>query len=225
MDLHLSETKLEHEECKQRHGGQTPTAYFASLGVFDQPATVAHAVWVEPADIEILAAKGVTAAHNPVSNLKLASGVAPVPALLRAGVNVTLGTDGVASNNNLNLWEEMKLMGLLHKWGSQNPTVITPQEVLAAATINGARAQGRGNTGEIAVGKRADLLLLNIDQPHYQPCYDILNNLVYAAQGGDVTLTMVDGRILYRDGEFTSLDYEKVVFEVEKQRQAILAQL
>lgn len=225
MNLHLSETQLEHEECKQRHNGQTPAAYFAGLGVFDQPATVAHAVWVEPSDIQILADKGVTAAHNPISNLKLASGIAPVPAMLKAGVNVALGTDSVASNNSLNLWEEMKLMGLLHKAAANDPTVITPAEVLAAATINGARSQGRGNTGVIEVGKRADLQMLNIDQPHMQPCYDMLNNLIYAAQGSDVELTMVDGRILYQSGEFSSIDYERVVHEVEKHRQNILKQL
>lgn len=225
MHLHLSETKLEHEECKQRHNGQTPAAYFAGLGVFDQPTTVAHAVWVESEDIQILADKGVTAAHNPVSNLKLASGIAPVPAMLAAGVRVTLGTDGVASNNNLNLYEEMKLMAILHKWGSQNPTVITPAEVLAAATVNGALSQGRGNTGVIEVGRRADLHMLNIDQPHMQPCHDLLGNLVYAAQGGDVELTMVDGQILYQAGEFSAIDYERVVREVEQQRQNILRQL
>lgn len=225
MNLHLSETRLEHEECKQRHNGQTPAAYFAGLGVFDQPTTVAHAVWVDSADIQILAEKGVTVAHNPVSNLKLASGIAPVPAMLQAGVNVALGTDSVASNNNLNLWEEMKLMGLLHKTAANDPTVITPAEVLAAATVNGARAQGRGNTGQIALGKRADLQMLNIDQPHMQPCYDMLHNLVYAAQGSDVELTMVDGRILYQSGEFSSIDYERVVHEVEKHRQNILKQL
>ncbi len=225
MNLHLSETRLEHEECKQRHNGQTPAAYFARLGVFDQPTTVAHAVWVEPEDIQILADKGVSVAHNPVSNLKLASGIAPVPAMLKAGVNVTLGTDGVASNNNLNLYEEMKLMAVLHKWGSQDPTVITPAEVLAAATINGAKSQGRDNTGSIEVGKRADLQMLNIDQPHMQPCYDLLCNLVYAAQGSDVELTMVDGQILYHAGEFATIDYQRVVREVEQQRQNILRQL
>ena len=225
MNLHLSETHLEHEECKQRHNGQSPTAYFAGLGVFDQPTTVAHAVWVEPEDIKLLVAHGVTVAHNPVSNLKLASGIAPVPAMLQAGVNVALGTDSVASNNNLNLWEEMKLMGLLHKTAAKDPTVITPAEVLAAATINGARAQRRDNTGVIEVGKRADLQMLNIDQPHMQPCHDLLNNLVYAAQGSDVELTMVDGRILYQSGEFSSIDYERVVHEVEKHRQQILKQL
>ncbi len=225
MHLHLSETRLEHEECKERHEGLSPAAWFESLGVFDVPTTAAHAVWVDDVDIAILAEKGVSVAHNPVSNLKLASGIAPVPQMLAAGVNVGLGTDSSASNNNQNLWEELKLMALLHKANSGDPTVITPKEALRAATLGGAQAQGRDDTGVIAVGKRADLQLLNVDQPHYAPCYDWLNNLVFAAQGSDVVLTMVDGQILYRDGEYTTLDVEKIVREVERERRRILAAL
>jgi 5-methylthioadenosine/S-adenosylhomocysteine deaminase len=225
MHLHLSETKSEHDECKQRHGGLTPAGWFAKLGVFDRPTTVAHAVWVEPADIELMREKGVTVAHNPISNLKLASGIAPVPAMLAAGVNVGLGTDSSASNNNQNLWEEVKLMSILHKANSGDPTVITPKEVLAAATVNGARSQGREDSGVIEVGKRADLQMLDIDQPHMQPCYDMLNNLVFSAQGSDVCLTMVDGQILYRDGEYTTIDVERVEYEVERQRKRILAEV
>ena len=172
-----------------------------------------------------MAEYGVTVAHNPVSNLKLASGIAPVPRLLAAGVNVGLGTDSSASNNNQNLWEEIKLMGLLHKANTGDPTVIMPREVIQAATLSGAVSQGRSNTGVIAVGKRADLQLLNIDQPHYAPCYDWLNNLVFAAQGADVVLTMVDGEILYRDGEYSTLEIEQIVYEVEQERKRIMAEL
>lgn len=225
MHLHLSETASEHEECKGRHGGLTPLGWFAHLGVLGRPTTAAHCVWVDDADISLMTEYGVTAAHNPISNLKLASGIAPVPKMLAAGVNVTLGTDSSASNNNQNLWEEVKLMGILHKAASGDPTVVTPREVLAAATINGALSQGRRDSGTITVGKRADLQLLDIDKPHYQPCYDWLNNLVFSAQGSDVVLTMVDGRILYRDGEYTTLDVERVVREVESARRKILAQI
>lgn len=225
IHLHLSETKSEHEECKQRHGGLTPLGWFEHLGVLTRPVTAAHCVWVDDSDISLMTEYGVTAAHNPVSNLKLASGIAPVPKMLAAGVNVTLGTDSSASNNNQNLWEEMKLMGLLHKAASGDPTVVTPREVLAAATVNGALAQGRRNSGSITVGKRADLQLLDVDKPHYKPCYDWLNNLVFAAQGSDVALTMVDGRILYRGGEYTTLDLERIVYNVEVQRKRILSEL
>lgn len=225
MHLHLSETRQEHEECKQRHGGLTPLGWFAKLGVLERPTTAAHAVWAEPDDLRLMLEHGVSVAHNPISNLKLASGIAPVPAMLAAGVNVGLGTDSSASNNNQNLWEEIKLMAILHKANSGDPTVVTPRQVLAAATVNGAMAQGRKDTGVIAVGKRADLQLLNIDQPHWQPCHDWLNNLVFAAQGSDVVLTMVDGQILYRDGEYTTLDLPKIIAEVERERQRILAEI
>lgn len=225
MHLHLSETASEHKECQERHDGMTPLAWFAHLGVLKQPTTAAHCVWVDEADIALMTEWGVTAAHNPVSNLKLASGIAPVPQMLAAGVNVTLGTDSSASNNNQNLWEEIKLMAILHKATVGDPTVVMPREVLAAATINGALSQGRLNSGSITVGKRADLQLLDIDKPHLQPCYDWLNNLVFAAQGSDVVLTMVDGRILYRDGEYTTLDVEKIVFEVDHARKRILREI
>lgn len=225
MHLHLSETKSEHEECKARHGGLTPLGWFAHLGVLQRPTTAAHCVWADEADIALMTEWGVTAAHNPISNLKLASGIAPVPQMLAGGVNVTLGTDSSASNNNQNLWEEMKLMAILHKAAAGDPTVVTPREVLAAATINGALSQGRKNTGSITVGKRADLQLLDVDKPHLQPCYDWLNNLVFAAQGSDVVLTMVDGQILYHNGEYTTLDVEKIVAEVERERKRILSEL
>ena len=116
-------------------------------------------------------------------------------------------------------------MGLLHKANTGDPTVIMPREVIQAATLSGAVSQGRSNTGVIAVGKRADLQLLNIDQPHYAPCYDWLNNLVFAAQGADVVLTMVDGEILYRDGEYSTLEIEQIVYEVEQERKRIMAEL
>lgn len=225
IHLHLSETEREHEECKERHRGLTPLGWFAKLGVLRRPTTAAHCVWVDDDDIRLMTEWGVTAAHNPISNLKLASGIAPIPKMLAAGVNVTLGTDSSASNNNQNLWEEIKLMGILHKAATSDPTVVAPKQVLAAATSCGALSQGRKNSGSITVGKRADLQLLDIDKPHYYPCYDVLNNLVFAAQGSDVVLTMVDGRILYRKGEFATLDVERIVYNVELQRQRILSEL
>ncbi len=225
MHLHLSETKLEHEECKQRHNGMTPAAYFNSLGAFDVPATAAHCTWAEPEDIAILKEKGVTVAHNPVSNLKLASGICPAPAMLRAGVNVSLGTDSVASNNDLNLLEELKLFAMLHKANSGDPTVITTKEAAFAGTMAGAISQGRGGCGALAVGNQADLVLLDTDQPHWYPQHDLLNQLIFAAQGSDVTMTMADGNILYQDGEYMTLDVEKTYFEVERQKDLILSQL
>ena len=221
IQVHLSETKKEHEECKARHG-KTPAAYFESLGLFDQPTTAAHCVWVEPEDLEILRRKNVTVACNPVSNMKLASGFAPIPQMLGKGIRVSLGTDGCASNNNLNIMQDLYLFGLLYKGVTGDPTVITPQQALRAATLSGAQAQGRMDCGTIAVGNRADLIALDTDVPWMYPATDVACNVVYAAQGADVKLTMVDGKVLYCDGEYTTIDIEKVQAETQQHTDAIL---
>lgn len=222
MHVHVSETRLEHEECKARHGGMTPVQYFNSLGAFDTLTTAAHCVWVEGEDFDILKEKGVTVASNPVSNLKLASGVCNVPELLRRGIRVAIGTDSVASNNSLNFFEEMKMFAIASKMYYQDPTAVTPVETLRAATVNGALSQGRGDCGRISEGCRADLIVVDIDQPNMQPVHNMANNLVYSASGSDIVLTMVDGRVLYRDGEYMTIDIEKTMFEVQKETDAIL---
>ena len=176
-------------------------------------------------DIAILADKGVTVATCPKSNLKLASGVAPVARLQAAGVNVALGTDSVSSNNNLSMVEEMRVFALIHKGVSGDPTLITPAEALAAATVNGAKAQGRPDCGSIKEGNRADLVVFDLHQPHLMPVHDLLNNLVYSADGADVVLTMVDGQIRYENGDWPHLDIEKIYAEVERSRCRILSEL
>lgn len=213
MHVHLSETKREHEECKARNGGLTPAAVLAKHGVFDVRAIAAHCVWTTPEDWAILAEKGVTAVHNPVSNLKLGSGVAPVPAMLKAGVNVALGTDGVSSNNSTDLFGEMKLASILHNGVNLDPQAMAPYDALKMATVNGAKALGR-NTGRIEQGLDADLILVDFDAPNLTPCHDAVENLVYAAQGRNVALTMCRGKILYRDGEFFTIDLDKVKREI-----------
>lgn len=220
MQLHLSETKSEHEECKERHG-LTPAAYFEKHGAFDVPCTAAHCVHLEGDDFEILARKGVTVANNPISNLKLASGLANVGKMLKAGINVGLGTDGAASNNNLNLFEELKLYATLNKAVSGDPTLITPSEALYAASRAGALSQGRNDCGLIKLGFKADLFLVDTDKPYMHPAHDILANLVYSAQGSDVVLTMCDGNILYENGVYTTIDVEKARYETEKRAYAI----
>jgi len=225
LHLHLSETKSEHEECKARRGGRTPAKYFADNGAFDVPATAAHCVWVEEDDMDILREKGVTVACNPVSNLKLASGFAPVPRLLEKGVQVALGTDSVASNNSLNIMEEVKLFATLYKASSGDPTAVTPREALYAATRSGALSQGRTDCGLIKEGFKADLVVLDVDRPWMRPCHDMVNNLVFSAQGSDVCLTMADGRVLYRDGLWTTIDVERTAALAEESVKKILAQL
>ena len=225
MHVHLSETKEEHEGCKERRGGKTPAEYFDSLGLFDGKTTAAHCVWLEGDDFDILKERGVTVASCPVSNIKLASGVCNVPRLLTMGVNVALGTDSVASNNSLNMIEEMKFFALIHKEKWNDPCVITPREALCAATIAGAGSQGREDTGALKVGMKADLIVLDINGAHMKPVHSLLNNLIYSASGSDVVLTMADGKVLYRNGEYQTIDLEKVVFEVEGSKDRILSEL
>lgn len=224
MHVHLSETQLEHEECKQRHG-MTPAAYFNSLGLFDTRTTAAHCVWLEDADYSILKEKGVTVASNPVSNMKLASGVCNVPRLLGEGINVSLGTDSVASNNSLNFIEEMKFFATASKEKLGDPTAVTPEQALRAATSAGAQAQGRADCGLLKEGSRADLIVVDISGPHMYPVHDLKNNLVYSASGSDVLLTMADGRILYENGRFFTIDVEKTIYEAGRMTKKILAAL
>ena len=212
MQLHLSETEKEHMECIERHG-MTPTAYFASLGVLDVPTTAAHCVWVTDEDIGILKRKGVSPAHNPVSNLKLGSGVMPLRKMLDAGLNVTLGTDGVASNNALSVLRELQTAAILHKGVHRDPENIRAAELIALATRNGALAQGRGDCGILEVGARADLILIDLNAVNNIPCYDLATTLAYSADHSNVLLTMCDGRILWDSGEYTSIDIECLLFE------------
>ncbi len=209
MQLHLSETEDEHNACIARHG-KTPAAFFADLGVFDAPTTAAHCVWVTDEDITLMAEKGVTAAHNPTSNLKLGSGVMPLRRLLDGGVNVTLGTDGAASNNTLDVLRELRLAAILHKGVNRRADITTAAEMLPLATRNGAIAQGREDCGKIEIGARADLILLDLSAPHNMPVYDLAATVAYSAEAHDVRMTMVDGRILYADGAYTSIDIERL---------------
>ena len=224
MHVHLSETRKEHEECKSRHG-KTPAKYFLDLGMFESPTTAAHCVWLEEEDFDIFAEKGVTVASCPVSNLKLASGICDAKKMLEKGINVGVATDGVSSNNNTNMFEEMKIFTLLQKAKHLDPTVITPEQGLFAATRAGALSQNRPDCGLLKEGFKADLIVLDIDQPHMKPVHSMTDNLVYSADGGDVEMTICDGKILYNNGEFTTLDIEKVEFETERSRKRILSEL
>jgi 5-methylthioadenosine/S-adenosylhomocysteine deaminase len=160
LHAHVSETKREHEECIGRHG-MTPVAYLARTGLLDHGAYLAHCVWCTDDDFRIMRERGVTLVHNPSSNMKLGSGFARIPEALAAGVRVALGTDGCASNDNLDMFEEMHLAALLHKGRLCDPTVVGAWDVIEMASVNGARALGRDDSGEIAVGKRADLVLVD----------------------------------------------------------------
>lgn len=215
IQTHLAETKTERDRCLLEYG-ESPIAVFADAGVFDVPTCAAHCVWVDEEDIGILREKNVTVAHNPLSNLKLASGIAPVKKMLDNGLNVALGSDGASSNNTLDLFEEAKAAALLQKGTTYDPTALSARQVLRMLTINGAKAQGREETtGSIEVGKDADLILISTEKPHIQPLYHPENQIIYCARGSDVTLTMVQGKILYRNGEFTTIDAEKTYAQVK----------
>lgn len=225
MHVHVSETKLEHEECKERREGRTPVRYLNDCGIFDTPSIAAHCVWIEGEDYDILKEKGVTVATNPVSNLKLASGICDVSALLKKGINVAIGTDSVASNNSLSFLEEIKTMALVAKVKHMDPTLITPSQALYAATRGGALAQGRDDCGVLKEGMKADILAFRTDTPEMNPVHDMMNNMVYSASDGDIAMTMIDGEVLYEDGEFTKLDTERICFEAGKATEGILKEL
>lgn len=215
VQIHCAETEHETEGCKRRHG-MTPVEFLEHCGLLDQPANLAHCVWLTDNDIEILKKHSVTVTTCPSSNLKLVDGICDVPRLIDEGINVAIGTDSVASNNNLNFFEEMKLMALLGKIKASDPSAMKPEQVLYSATRAGALAQGRDNCGLIKEGFRADMIVVDMNQPNMRPIHDVINNLVYSADGKDVCLTMVDGEVLYADGEYKTLDINEVIEKTEQ---------
>ena len=214
MHVHLSETKSEHTACLQRWG-KTPAAVFEEYGLWNTPAIAAHCVWTTPEDWEIFKRHGVTAVHNPASNMKLASGAAPAAAMLDAGVNVALGTDGMSSNDNHDMFEEMKLAALLARVSSMDPMALSDTAVLKMATVNGAKAQGR-NAGVVKAGAQADLILVDFRSPNLQPCHDVSANLIYSAHGSNVCMNMARGSVIYENGNFLTLDLDEIYREVER---------
>jgi len=215
MHVHVSETTSEHEQSKERNNGLTPIQVLDKFGVWENGAIAAHCVWVSEEDMDIMAKKHITAVHNPVSNLKLASGVARVGLMQQHGVNVARGTDGVASNSNRDLFEEIKLASLLQKGVNLDPVAMPARKALEMATVNAAKALRR-NTGVIAQGKIADIILLNFEDVNLFPCHDVEENLVYSARGGNVCMNMARGKIIYENGVFHTLDVARIREEMTK---------
>ena len=216
MHVHLSETKTEHEGCIKTYG-KTPAQVFCGHGVFDVRTLAAHGTWLTDEDIAILAKKGVTVAHNPLSNLKLASGLAPISKMLKGGVNVAIGTDSVSSNNSHNLFEEIKMASLLQKYATNDPTALPAYKTLELATTNGAKAQGREmESGKIKTGYDADIILIDFDNPRQTVCFNPILNLAYSTSDKDVELTMVRGKILYEKGAYTTIDLEKTLYKARE---------
>ena len=212
LHVHVSETRKEHEECVARHG-MTPTAYLAKTGILDFGGYAAHCVWCTDDDYAIMREKNVTLVHNPSSNMKLGSGFARIPAAIAAGVNVALGTDGCASNDNLDLFEEMHLASLVHKGLAQDPTVLSAWDVIDMATKNGAKALGLADSGELKVGNAADLCVVDLGKPHLTPALDLANLVVHSMHASDVVMTLVDGNVLYDRGQWLTLNQERAEFD------------
>ena len=210
--IHLSETKHENEESLAKRG-KTPTAALESLGVLSGPTVAAHGVWLDDADLKILKSRNTGLAHCPSSNMKLASGVAPVVKILSLGIAMGLGTDGVAgSNNDHDMMEEMDLAAKLQKVATFDPQALPAEQAFAMATITGARAlHMESMIGSIEKGKRADVIMIRLDQPHAVPIYNVYSQLAYALKESDVADVMVNGRVIVRDKKMMTIDPGPVI--------------
>ncbi len=222
---HLAESQSELEEVSRKYG-RTPVNQMESLGLLSSNLIACHCVWLKGAEMDLLARRGVRVAHNPESNMKLASGVAPVPELLARGVAVGLGTDGCASNNNLDLFQEMDSAAKLHKVHRLDPTVMPSSVVLNMATLGSARVLGmEKDIGSLEVGKKADIIILNLQSPHLQPVYNIVSQLVYSATGADVRDVIIDGQLVMQNRRLLTLDEETILEKTQEMKEKILQRI
>ncbi len=219
--IHLSETEEEVNRIKEKYG-HTPVGHLADLGILGHNVLACHCVALTDTDIELLKRFDVKVSHNPESNMKLASGVAPVPKLLEAGICVGLGTDGPSSNNDLDLFSEMNTAAKLHKVHTLDPTVLNAHQVLRMATIDGARALGLDKvTGSLEPGKCADIIVIDTRKPHLIPMYSPHSHLVYAVRGSDVTASVINGQVVMADRELTTIDTEGAIVGIKAVAQKI----
>jgi 5-methylthioadenosine/S-adenosylhomocysteine deaminase len=216
IHIHLAESRQEVADCLEKYG-KSPVQHLADLGMFACRTVAAHCVHVSADDIDLLAKHKVSVVNNPTSNMKLANGFAPIDAIMKKGINVALGTDGSASNNNVNLFEEMHLAALVNKAVTEDAESVPATEVLRMATINGAKALGLENEiGSLEIGKRADLILLDTNKPHYFPRHNPVSSLAYSAQAADVKTVMVNGQVLLENYQFKTIDVEETMREAER---------
>jgi len=215
ISIHMSESPFELQYSKDTFG-KTSVEFYESIGFLDGPTIAAHMIWPTAVEIPILVERKIGVIHNPTSNMKIASGISPIVEMLQAGVHIGLGTDGAASNNDLDMWEEMRLAALLQKIDRMNPTVMPASTVLGMATSGGAIAIGLGDAvGSIEVGKRADIIQVAFDDVHHVPTYDVISHLVYVTDEQDVASVVVDGKVLMRNGEILTIDTERVTAEAK----------
>ena len=214
--IHVAETRDETRIIQERYG-TTPVRHLRNLGVLDERTVAVHAVWVDDEELDMLRDAGAKVSHNPESNMKLASGVAPVPAMLRRGIAVGLGTDGCASNNDMDLFREMGTAAKLHKVAAMDPTVVDARKALKMATIDGARVLGmEDRIGSIEPGKCADLICVRMDMPHLTPVYQVYSHLVYAVSGADVTASIIGGRLVMKDRRLLHADLTGIMERVRR---------
>ncbi len=222
INIHVAETESEIETIAQRYG-KSPVVYLRDLGIFERPAIAVHTVYLNDEDVAILKQYGVSVAHNPQSNMKISSGIAPVARLLREGINVGIGTDGPCSNNDLDMWEEMRSASFLQKVATGDPCVLPAYEVLKMATVNGAKAIGmEGQLGEIAEGRLADVILIDICKPHLCPQHDLIANLVYCGKSSDVDTVIVNGRVVVEQGQLLTLDTKTLCRDIQTRVEEML---
>jgi 5-methylthioadenosine/S-adenosylhomocysteine deaminase len=214
FQIHAAETRTEQDQIQSEHQ-TTPVQLLDRIGILDQNTLLVHTIWVDDDDIETIAKRRAKISHNPESNMKLASGIAPVVDFIKAGIWVGLGTDGCASNNNLDLFQEMDMTAKLHKVNALDPTVMDARTVLNMATIGGAKAIGLDkDIGSLEIGKQADLIIIDVDKPHLVPMYNPVSHIVYSVRGSDVRDVLVAGRILTRDHKLLSIDMEEMLAKV-----------
>ncbi len=222
IHIHLSETKKEVEDSFKLYG-KSPIKHVYDLGILDLPTIAAHCVHIDDEDIEIMKEKNVFPVNNPGSNLKLASGFSPVAQMLKRGIPVALGTDGSSSNNNLNMFEEINLAAIINKAVNLDAVSVPAKSALEMATINGAKALGWSKEiGSIEIGKKADMILIDVDKPHLYPHHNTISSLAYSAQASDVDTVIVDGKIIMEKREIKTLDVEKIKFMAEKHAQDLI---
>lgn len=223
--IHVAETQAEMQQVREQHDA-TAVEWLDRLGLLDERTIAAHCVWVDQADRRTLAERGVVVSHNAQSNMKISSGAAPVAAMVAEGVCVTLATDGPCSNNDLDMWEEMRTAAFLQKLSTSDPLSLPAYEVLKMATVNGARAMGvaEGELGVLREGALADMIVIDLQKPHLQPIHDVVSNLVYSGKASDVEMVVVDGRIVVENRRIAGLDladlYQRVQAAVERIKQA-----
>jgi len=223
IHIHLSESPEQMENSLKQHG-RTPTAHLEACGVFAGECVVAHALYLTPDDVAILARHSVHVAHCPITYMKLAMGISDLTPLFDAGVNVALGTDGPGSNSDLDMKAVIRFAPLLQKYHTRRAEALPGDWPLRLATVNGARAMGFSQSGELAVGRAADLTLFNLDQPHLYPRHDLVANLIHSARGSDVSHVIVDGQLIYRNGELLTLDEDRIKAEADRRARHMVSQ-